>query len=135
MTNTNTTPGTNPTTRSFAEQGQDVADQAASKTQSAIRSTQRAADNALDKLSTTVDEARDQAAPLINRVSAQAEAAARRGMDAVRDTSQQLRERALCASDSAVGYVKDEPVKAMLIAAATGALLMGLVAMLSRSRD
>ena len=37
------------------------------------------------------------------------------------------------AADSAVGYVKDEPIKAMLIAAATGALLMGLVALLSRS--
>jgi len=31
--------------------------------------------------------------------------------------------------------VKDEPIKAMLIAAATGALLMGLITLLSRSRD
>lgn len=123
------------TVKSLAEQGQDAADQAANKAQGAIRGTQRAADSALDKLASHVEDARDQAAPLINRVSAQAEAAARRGIDAVRDTSQQLRERALRASDSAVGYVKDEPIKAMLIAAATGALLMGLVAMLSRSRD
>src|SRR4029077_16685956 len=69
-------------------------------------------------------------------VSSQAEAAARRGIEAVRDTSQQLREKALRASDSAVGYVKDEPIKAMLIAAATRALLMRLVALLSRhARD
>ena len=65
----------------------------------------------------------------------EAEAAARRGIEAVRDTSQQLREKALRASDSAVGYVRDEPIKAMLIAAATGALLMGIVALMSRSRD
>lgn len=123
------------TVKSLAEQGQDTADQAASKAQGAIRGTQRAADSALDKLSSHVEDVREQAAPLIGRVSAQAEAAARRGLDAVRDTSQQLRDRAMRASDSAVGYVKDEPVKAMLIAAATGALLMGLVAMLSRSRD
>ena len=64
-----------------------------------------------------------------------AEAAARRGMEAVRDTSQQLRERALQAQDMTVAYVKDEPIKAMLIAAATGALLMGIISMLGRSRD
>lgn len=133
MTAPNTATAT--TAKNFSEQGQELADQAASRTQGAIRSTQRAADTALDKLSSTVEDVREQAAPLINRVSAQAESAARRGMDAVRDTSQHLRERALRASDSAVGYVKDEPVKAMLIAAATGALLMGLVALLSRSRD
>ena len=111
-----------------------MADKAAGTAQSAIQSTQRAADSALDSLSSKVDDLRGQAAPLLNRVSSQAEAAARRGIEAVRDTSQQLREKALRASDSAVGYVKDEPIKAMLIAAATGALLMGLVALLSRSR-
>ena len=46
-------------------------------------------------------------------------------MEAVRDTSQQLRERALQAQDMTVAYVKDEPIKAMLIAAATGAAADG----------
>ena len=63
----------------------------------AIRATQRAADEALDRLSDNVDDIRNQAAPLLNKVSSQAEAAARRGMEAVRDTSQQLREQALQA--------------------------------------
>ncbi len=126
---------TTPSIKSIADQGQELADSAATKAQAGIRSTQRAADAALDKLSAGVEEVREQTTPLITRVSSQAEAAARRGMEAVRDTSQALRERAARASDSAVGYVKDEPVKAMLIAAATGALLMGLVAMLSRNRD
>jgi ElaB/YqjD/DUF883 family membrane-anchored ribosome-binding protein len=120
-------------TKPLAQQGQDVADKAAGTAQSAIQSTQRAAEGALDTLSSKVEDLRSQAAPLLNRVSSQAEAAARRGIEAVRDTSQQLRERAMRASDSAVGYVKDEPIKAMLIAAATGAALMGLIALLSRS--
>jgi ElaB/YqjD/DUF883 family membrane-anchored ribosome-binding protein len=123
------------TTKTLAQHGQEAADSAANSAQSAIRSTQKAADEALDSLSDKVEDAREQAAPLLSRVSSQAEAAARRGIEAVRDTSQQLREKALRASDSAVGYVKDEPVKAMLIAAATGALLMGIVALMSRSRD
>ena len=112
------------TSKPMAQQGQDMADNAAGSAQGAIRSTQRAADQALDRLSEKVDEARSQAGPLLNKVSSQAEAAARRGMEAVRDTSQQLRERAQQAQDMTVAYVKDEPIKAMLIAAATGALLM-----------
>jgi len=123
------------TNKPMGQQGQDMADNAANSAQGAIRSTQRAADQTLDRLSDKVDEVRNQAGPLLNKVTSQAEAAARRGMDAVRDTSQQLREKALQAQDLTVAYVKDEPIKAMLIAAATGALLMGIVSMLGRSRD
>ena len=130
----NTIGSTTPT-KPLAQQGQDIADNAAGSAQGAIRSTQRAADQALDRLSDKVEDARSQAAPLLNKVTSQAEAAARRGMEAVRDTSQQLRDRAMQASDMTVNYVKDEPIKAMLIAAATGALLMGIISMLSRSRD
>ena len=119
----------------LAQQAQDVADQAASSAQGTIRTTQRAADDAMNGLSDKVEELRSQTAPLLNRVSSQAEAAARRGMEAVRDTSQQLRDRAMRASDSTVGYIKDEPIKSMLIAAATGALLMGLISLMTRSRD
>ena len=125
----------NTSTKPLAQQGQDAVDQAAGTAQSAIRSTQRSADSALDSLSSKVDEVRSQAAPMLSKVSSQAEAAARRGIDAVRDTSQQLRDRAVQASDMTVAYVKDEPMKALLIAAATGALLMGLITMLARSRD
>jgi ElaB/YqjD/DUF883 family membrane-anchored ribosome-binding protein len=127
--------GTSTPSKPLAQQGQDMADGAAGTAQDAIRSTQRASDQALNRLSDKVDEVRSQAAPLLNKVSSQAEAAARRGMEAVRDTSQQLRERAQQAQDMTVAYVKDEPIKAMLIAAATGALLMGLISLLSRSRD
>ncbi len=118
----------------FGQTATNVADQAASAAEGAIRSTHYAADDALDAMSNKVEDLRSQAAPLINRVSAQAEAAAKRGIDAVRDGSQQLREKALRASDSTVAYVKDEPVKSMLIAAATGAALMGLISLMGRSR-
>jgi ElaB/YqjD/DUF883 family membrane-anchored ribosome-binding protein len=56
-------------------------------------------------------------------------------MDALTDTSKQLRDRAKEASDAAVAYAKDEPMKALLIAAAAGALLMGLLVMMVRSED
>jgi ElaB/YqjD/DUF883 family membrane-anchored ribosome-binding protein len=130
------TMGNNTGIKSQAQQAQDMGDNAADTAQGAIRSTQRTTDQALNRLSDTVEDVRSKAGPMLNKVTSQAEAAARRGMDAVRDTSQQLRERAVQASDMTVAYVKDEPIKAMLIAAATGAVLMGLISMLAgRSRD
>ena len=116
------------------EQSNGLVDQAAASADHAIKSTQRVANEALDSLSGSVQDIRNQAAPMLNRTSDQIGALAQRGVDAVRDSSQQLREKALRASDSAVGYVKDEPVKAMLIAAATGAALMALLGLMARSR-
>jgi ElaB/YqjD/DUF883 family membrane-anchored ribosome-binding protein len=61
--------------------------------------------------------------------------ATNRGIDAIRDNSRQWLSRAQQASDSTTDYIKHEPVKAVLIAAATGAALMGLIALFARRRD
>jgi ElaB/YqjD/DUF883 family membrane-anchored ribosome-binding protein len=112
-----------------------LVDKAAENASVAIRSTQNVANAAFDRLSDTVDSARDQAAPALDRLSKQAEAAARRSIDAVRNSSAQLRERAARLSDATAGQIRDEPLKAMLIAAAVGAALMALVTLVSRSSD
>lgn len=112
-----------------------LVDKAADSTNGAIRSTQNVANAAFDRLSDKVESVRDQAAPVIDRLSSQAEAVARRGVEAVRDTSAQLREKALKVSDSTVEYIKEEPLRSMLMAAATGATLMALIALLGRSRN
>jgi ElaB/YqjD/DUF883 family membrane-anchored ribosome-binding protein len=123
------------TAKSFGQTASNVGDEAASTADSAIKSTQRATDQAFESLSNKVDDLRSQAGPMINRMSAKAEDAAKRGMEVMRDSTQQLRERAQRAGDTTVAYVKDEPVKSMLIAAATGAVLMGLISLMGRSRD
>ena len=123
------------TFKPLASETTHIADQAADSASNAIRSTQGVANAAFDKLSEKVESVRDRAVPVIDRLAGQAEVAARRSADAVRETSAQLREKATRVSDSTVGYIKDEPVKAMLIAAATGAALMALMSMLSRSRN
>ena len=110
-----------------------LADQAAATADNAIKSTQRATNEAFDSLSGGVQNLRQQAAPALERATQQASALAQRGVDTMRDTAQQVRESALRASDSTVNYIKDEPVKAMLIAAATGAGLMALLSLLTRS--
>ena len=123
------------TIKQVGNEASSVADQAADSAHNALRSTQGVANQAFDRLSDKIESAREHAVPLINRLTSQAENAAQRGVGAVRDASAQVREKALKASDSTVSYIKDEPVKAMLIAAATGAALMALIGLLSRSRN
>ena len=107
-----------------------LADQAALSADHAIRSTQHMANEALDSLAGSVQDLRQQASPLLDRTSATASALAQRGVDAVRGSSQQWREQAHRASDGTLNYIKDEPVKSILIAAVTGAALMALVGLL-----
>jgi len=119
------------TTKPFGQTGPDI-DQAAQTAESALKSTQRTADEALENLTDKVHDLRDQAVPAMNRVASKAEELARRSAEAMRERSDHLKERATYASDATVHYIKDEPVKAMLIAAAAGAALMALVSLLGR---
>ena len=122
-------------THKTLEQSNGLVDQVAQTADNAIRSTQHLANSALDSLAGSVQDARHEAAPLLNRAGEQASALAQRGVNAVRDSSLRLRDSAVQAKDGAVLYIKDEPLKSMLIAAAAGAALMALVGLLSRSRD
>lgn len=81
----------------------------------------------IDPISAVAEEA--------DRLTDQAGKAAHRGVDALNEASHQVRDRVLHASDATVDYIRAEPVKAALIAAATGAALMGLVCLMSRPRD
>ena len=123
---------TNP--KPFGQGVSSAVDQVADTASSAIRATQGATNSAFDRMSDTVEGVREQAAPMISKLASQAETIARRSVDAVRETSAQLRERSHQASEATVGYIKDEPLKAMLIAAATGAALMALLNLMSRAR-
>jgi len=105
------------------ESSDQLADQIVQSADHALRSTERGGIEAFDR-----------AAPLLHRASEQVSALAQRGVDGVRDTSRQLRDQAQRASDNAVNYIKDEPGKAMLIAAATTAALLVLVNLLRHPR-
>jgi ElaB/YqjD/DUF883 family membrane-anchored ribosome-binding protein len=77
----------------------------------------------------------EQAAPLLDRATEQMSALTQRGADHVDEASRQLREKARDASEGTVNYIRHEPIKAVLIAAATGAALMALVSLASHSGD
>lgn len=110
-----------------------IVDQVADSTSQAIHSTQQAADHALSGLDDKVQHLRDQASPRYDDATQQVSAMAERGAQSLRDTTRLLREKASFVTDGTRQYVRDEPVKSLLIAAATGALLMGLASLLARS--
>jgi len=112
-----------------------LADQAALKADQAIRATQRVANETLDGLSDSLVDAHQRVAPVLNRAADTANAMAQRGMEAVRETSKQIRTKAQQATDVSSTYIKNDPIKAVLIAAVAGAAVMGLYSLLTRSRD
>lgn len=122
-------------TRKSPEPVISLASQAAESADQAIRSTQRAASATMDSVSQAAQEIREDAiTPLLNRAAEKAGALATRSVDAVREGSRQARATASRVSASTATYVRDEPVKAMLIAAASGAALLAVVNLLTRSR-
>ncbi len=109
--------------------------QAGQAAESVIRSTQQRASEAVSSLAVGVQELRDQAAPLLSRAADQTSAMAKRAVHAVQDGAESIRDRAHDVSYTTKQYIRVEPVKSVLIAAATGAALMALVGLLSRRRD
>jgi ElaB/YqjD/DUF883 family membrane-anchored ribosome-binding protein len=112
-----------------------LADTANRSADEAIRSTQRLAHAALDGLADSAQSLQRDAAPRIGQAADQASLLAHRAIHAAEDAAHQVQQRARHVSDSTVDYIRAEPVKATLIAAGTGAALMGLVWLLSRPRD
>ncbi|MDI1245785.1 MAG: hypothetical protein PSV24_10325 [Rhodoferax sp.] len=77
----------------------------------------------------------DQATHAADQVAKSTQQLANGLLEGVRDTSHQLRVKAERTSDHTVRFIRHEPVKAVLIAAATGAALMALISLAKHSRD
>jgi ElaB/YqjD/DUF883 family membrane-anchored ribosome-binding protein len=86
-------------------------------------------------LADDVDALRRNAAPVLTEVAARAQTIGRQGMDAISDVIKLARNGASQTSDSIIDYTKENPVKALMIAAASGALLLILIKALTPSRD
>ena len=77
----------------------------------------------------------NKAAPFLSQIAGQAKAFGKQSADAVSDAAQQARKTASQASDSIIEYTQENPAKALLIAAASGALVFALIKALTPSRD
>lgn len=100
----------------------------------AIAATRRLVNEAIDGLASSVEDLRGSTAPALGRMADEAGALARGSVDALRDGSHRLADRVRQTGDDTVGYIRHEPVKSVLIAAATGAALMALIHMVADRR-
>jgi ElaB/YqjD/DUF883 family membrane-anchored ribosome-binding protein len=97
--------------------GQSLADKAADKAQGGIRDAKQATKEAGAAFSDKIDQLRQNVAPAVNKA-----------IGRTRDAASE-------ASDSLIAYTRENPVKALLIAAASGALLLSLINVLKSTRD
>jgi ElaB/YqjD/DUF883 family membrane-anchored ribosome-binding protein len=73
--------------------------------------------------------------PVLNHAAQQADGLLQRGADALRDNRDLLQDRAVRTQEQVNTYVREEPLKSLLMAAAAGAVLMGVVGLLVRGRS
>ena len=77
----------------------------------------------------------DKATPFLSQIAGQAKTFGKQSADALNGAAQQARKTASQASDSIIEYTQENPAKALLIAAASGALVFALIKALAPSRD
>lgn len=116
------------------EQPNGLVDQAVQTADQAIKSTQQAASDALQSLTVALQDLSHKATPALQHAGERVSSLAHRGLDGVQESTHQLRLKAQHASENTVNYIRHEPLKSVLIAAATGAALMALVSLVSQAR-
>jgi ElaB/YqjD/DUF883 family membrane-anchored ribosome-binding protein len=114
----------------IANSSKDMPDTAASKIQSGIREAKKTMDKAVDQISSKVEDLRTDSKPMIKQMTDQAQSFA----EGLSGTARQFRDGASRASDSVTSFTKENPVKAILIAVASGAVLITLLKAIARSR-
>lgn len=120
---------------SFTKTSQALVDKAADRAQSGVRVAQDTAKDVGEVLSSKIEDARSEAGTVVNKSVKRVQSAGKQGLAAVTDIAGQARDIASNATDSIVVYTKQNPVKALAIAAAAGALLYAVIRALSPSRD
>jgi ElaB/YqjD/DUF883 family membrane-anchored ribosome-binding protein len=82
-----------------------------------------------------LDGVTDDVASSANTTLARASEMARQSMDWMRDSSDRVRNEVSRAQDRTVGYIREEPVRSVLVAAATGAVVYALISAIRGRRD
>jgi ElaB/YqjD/DUF883 family membrane-anchored ribosome-binding protein len=99
------------------------------------KTSQALAEKAADKAQAGIRSAQESVREAGNALSGRAQAKAQQGFDAVSDVADQARDMAASTADAIVSYTKRNPVQALAIAAAAGALLYGAMKALRSYRE
>ena len=99
-----------------------------------VDAVREAANASMEKAEKGVEKLRNQADPAINDLAAKAQVLAERSINYCADTSARVREQVDKYTDDATRYVKQQPGKSVVIAAAAGAALTVAAMALLRSR-
>jgi ElaB/YqjD/DUF883 family membrane-anchored ribosome-binding protein len=110
---------------------QDRIDRASRNAHDTLEAGRKVAKRAAHEL----DEASDEVTSTVSRTLSRAEEIARNGMDWMRDGRDRVRTEVTRAGDRTVEYIRHEPVRSVLAAAATGALVYALVQAVRGRRD
>ncbi|MFT3720500.1 hypothetical protein [Pseudorhodoferax sp.] len=118
-----------------AEQlGRHVTDRVMHTAQEAVSSTRDFANQALDGADRTVRRLRDRLDPTVEQLAASAQRLAHRSLDLANETGARAQRSLRQYADATERYVSDQPVRAILIAAAAGAVIAALALASARRR-
>lgn len=99
---------------------------------SAEQSAKHLASGAADHASQTLHTLVNDVSPALGRMADQVAALSRQGVHAVQASGHQLSDTVHNASDKTLGYIRNEPVKSVLMAVALGATLVTVFHLISR---
>lgn len=110
------------------KQGQDLVGTASDNVRSGIGEAGAA-------LASKVDEIQSDATAGFRKATARAQAMGKQGVDAATEFAGRARDTVSAASQSVIDYTRENPVKALAIAAVSGALLLTIAKAIRASRD
>lgn len=116
-------------------QSRQAGDEAAPLAEEAGTIARTAARQVREDLTEITEEVARESRTLLGRAAKRASTLAEDGVKAVREGSDELQKRARHASDITIDHIRDQPVKAIVIAAAVGATLIALLSLLRRSPE
>jgi ElaB/YqjD/DUF883 family membrane-anchored ribosome-binding protein len=100
---------------------------------SAAQSAQNAASSATGQAQQTLHSLLHEMSPALSRMADQLTHLSRHGISAMEHSGHQVSHQIHHASDRTLGYIRNEPVKSVLVAVAVGAALMTALSVFSRS--
>ncbi|MFE8647191.1 hypothetical protein ACFX58_19085 [Sphingomonas sp. NCPPB 2930] len=120
-------------TNKAASSARNLSDDVVQSADKALESTRNFANDSLDKAGNKVRELRQDVDPLVEQITARAQELANRGIEYASDAKYKAQQRLSQYADATGRYVADQPVRSVLIAAATGAAIAALILIATRN--